>query len=227
MQGFEINLDYGRGFTIPSMNDDFQMFGVQHDCEMPHAPWILISQERDSDEWTRQASYDDLDQALSMAVKCSTGASDKFKINLPCGRHVMRPGRIPVEQVLQSMGWLYVHDLTGFLSHVCIGPVNDVAARRHFLSLLSPLPHLRLGEVYMASHCEETNRVSWIADVHISFEGFVRASDIESEKDATFSSESIELVQGFDFTARECRTAPCAEIVDLDWHRSNRMKQAA
>jgi hypothetical protein len=227
MQGFEITLDHGRGFTIPSMNDDFQMFGVQHDCEMPHAPWILISQERDTEEWARQASYDDLDTALAMAVKCSTGATSEFKIKLPCGRHVMRPGRVPVEQVLQSMGWLYVHDVTGFLSYVCIGPVNDMGARRHFLSLLSSLPHLRLGEVYMDAHCQETNRVAWIADVHISFEGFVLSSDIENEKDATFSSESIELVQGFDFKARECRTAPCAEIVDLDWHRSNRMKQAA
>lgn len=227
MHGFEINLDDGRGFTIPSVNDDFEMFGVQHDCEIPHAPWILISQERGSDEWLRQASYEDLDQALAMAVKCSTGSVCEFKIKLPCGRHVMRPGRIPLEQVLQSMGWVYLHDVTGFASHVSSGPSNDVAARRHFLSLLSNLPHVRLGEVYMDNHCEETNRVSWVADLHISFEGFVRASDIEDQKDATFSSESIELIQGFDFKARECRIAPCAEILNLDWHRSNRMKKAA
>lgn len=227
MQGFEITLENGRGFLVPSLNAEFQTFYVQHDCEVPHAPWILISQERDSQEWTRQACYDDLDEALAMAVKCSTGSRDRFKISLPCGRHIVRPGNVPVEHVLQSMGWLYVHDLTGFASHVCDGPANDLSARRHFLSLLSSRPNLRLGDVFLEHSCEDTGRSFWIADIHISFEGFVRASDIENEKDATFSSESIDLVLGYDFKARECRSAPTAEIVDLDWHRSNRMKRAA
>lgn len=227
MQGFAITLDNGRGFTIPSMNDDFQMFEVSHDCEMPHAPWILLSQDAATGAWVRQASFDDLDEALSMAVKCSLGRRSPFRIDLPCGRHVMRPGRIALEQVLQSMGWLYVNELTGFASHVCDGPTKDVAARRHFLSILSACsPSLRLGDVYMDHQCQDTGRVFWIADIHIPFEGFVQAADIEMEKEASFSSESIELVLGYDFKARECRSAPVAEVYDLDLFR-DRMMQAA
>src|SRR5690606_30555412 len=63
------------------------------------------------------AAFGALDDALKEMIELVCGDRDwiRFKVKLPCGASFIRPGHIPAENVMASLGWVHVKTLVGHM----------------------------------------------------------------------------------------------------------------
>lgn len=226
MQGFEVTLeDYGQ-FHIPPAHADDGDRKISFDPELSRRPWIVTEMSAEDCKWIRIESFNSLDDALDWCVSVTTGAAKpQYRVNLPCGGSFSRPGRVKAEDVMSSMGWVYVTHLTGFAHFAPSEPCSETVVRRHFLSIIEESPNVRLGEI---TPLHEDATLMWIADLHIPFEGFIQRDHIEFEKDIAFSSEGIKLrVQGFDCKVKLGASPRSADLFDFSARRAQKMSAAA
>jgi hypothetical protein len=225
MQGFEVTLEDHGMFLIPAQNPEDGDRKIAYDAEIGRRPWVIMEMEIDTCRWARVESFATLDEALDWAVSASTGLSrPNYRVALPCGRHFSRPGRVAAEEVLTALGWVYVTHLVGFSHFASETSCSEHRARKHFFSLVEHSPSVVVGECTAVDDGE--NRL-WIADLHIPFDGFIRREDIETEKNISFASEGIPLVEGFDCAIAVGGEVRSADLISLADHVAARQMQAA
>jgi len=225
MQGFEVTLEDHGMFLVPAMEAGDTDRKIAYDPELPRRPWVVMEMDAATCRWYRVVSFDNLDEAMNWSVSDITGHKrPNFRVKLPCGRHFSRPGRIAAEDVLSSLGWVYVTHLVGY-SHLVTDTSCSVGrARKHFLNLTQNSPSVVVGDV---TPCDEGDSRLWIADLHIPFDGFIRREDIETEKNVSFAAEGIPLVEGFDCTIAVGGEVRSADLISLADHVAARQMQAA
>ncbi|NTF17186.1 hypothetical protein G6L37_01920 [Agrobacterium rubi] len=225
MSGFEVTLEDHGLFLVPAMHAYDSDRKIGFDSELPRRPWVITQLDLATCRWERADSFATLDEALNFAVCEASGlARPNFRVRLPCGQHFSRPGHVPAEAVLSSLGWVYVTHLVGFSHFLSDTACTPAIARRHFLLMTKDTPNVVVGDV--TPNDEDGNRL-WIADLHIPFDGFIRREDIESEKNISFAAEGIPLVEGFDCTIAVGGEVRSADLISLADHVAARQMQAA
>lgn len=225
MQGFEVTLEDHGLFLVPAMHAYDGDRKIAYDSEFPRRPWVITQMDVATCRWERIDSFATLDEALNTAVSEASGlARPNYRVKLPCGQHFSRPGNVPAEAVISSLGWVYVTHLVGFSAFLSDTNCSPSLARRHFLTMVKDTPNVVVGEV--SPNDEGDNRL-WIADLHIPFDGFIRREDIETEKNISFAAEGIPLVEGFDCTIAVGGEVRSADLISLAEHVAARQMQAA
>jgi hypothetical protein len=225
MQGFEVTLEEHGMFLVPSQTPEFGNLKIAYDPEFRRRPWIVLEMDLATCQWYRMDSFVTLDEALDWAVSDVTEINrPNYRVKLPCGNYFSRPGRIPAEEVLSSMGWVYVTHLVGFSPFTSTEPCSEALALKHFLEITQDSPTVEVGEV---TACDEGQNCFWIADLRIPFDGFIRREDIETETNISFAAENIPLVEGYDCVIAVGGEARSAEILSLAEHAAARQMQAA
>lgn len=225
MQGFEVTLEGHGLFHVPAQRPGDAARKISYDPETKRAPWVVTEMDGPTCRWYRIVSFNTLDEAMDWAVSDATGLRrPNYRVNLPCGKHFSRPGRVPAESVLSALGWVYVTHLIGFSHFSSPSACSEARARRHFLELTQDSPSVVVGDV---TACDDGENRFWIADLRIPFDGFIRREDIETEKDISFASERIPLVEGFDCMIAVGGEARSADLISLADHVAARQMQAA
>lgn len=225
MQGFEVTLEDHGLFLVPAQRPEDGDRKIAYDPEMKRRPWVVTEIDPATCKWVPIESFTTLDEALDWAVSDATGLlRPNYRVKLPCGQHFSRPGRINAEAVLSAMGWVYVTHLIGFSHFNSATPCSEHRARRHFVELVQDSPSVVVGEV---TPCDDGENRFWIADLRIPFDGFIRREDIETEKDISFASERIPLVEGFDCMIAVGGEARSADLISLADHVAARQMKAA
>lgn len=201
MKGFVVTLRDDGLFEAPSRHPGRSAVRVMHDTEAFPSPWLAISQDGTGLEWASLASFQCLDQALDFAVReaLSVSVTPGYAVEMPGGMSFSRPGRIALEQVMASAGWVYVNSLIGFVMVKTPDGTNVMEARTEVMGLLKGT-QASLGEVNLSDRDEEG--MHWCADVSLPFEGFMRFEEIEAEAKAAFAAEAIDVIPHFDFRTR-------------------------
>jgi hypothetical protein len=225
MQGFEVTLEDHGLFHVPALRPEDGDRKIAYDPETKRNPWVITEMDATS-RWHRVLSFTTLDEALDWAVSAATGIlRPNYRVMLPCGQHFSRPGRVPAESVLSSMGWVYVTHLIGFHHFNSPAPCSEHRARRHFIEHVQDSPSVVVGDV---TPCDDGENCFWIADLRIPFDGFIRREDIEAEKNISFASERIALeVKGFDCIVAVGGEARSADLISLADHIAARQMKAA
>ena len=224
MLGFdlEITLQECGAFVVPNAGAAQSDIRITFDSERLNRSWVGSAAADGG--WHPAAAFERLDEALEWAVRASTGRSGvRFKVNLPCGASFSRPGRVPAEDVMSSLDWVYVTHLIGFVCLTTDNPCTEPYARRRFLGMISANPDVELGE---ATPVDGDMRF-WVGDLHIPFEGFIRVQDIKAEKEVCFAAEGIETIEGYDCRKAGSGESRSAEIISFVDHAASRQLQAA
>jgi hypothetical protein len=113
MDGLVITLKDDGSFQ---MKDGPFTASVTYDHETPARPWILSSLQdgaKDASNFEVIAIFASLDEALKEMVKVVCEGRDwiRFMVSLPCGASFFRPGRVPAENVMASLGWVHIKTL--------------------------------------------------------------------------------------------------------------------
>jgi hypothetical protein len=78
------------------------------------AEWLLLAPpHRPGAPQKVMARHPDLDFALRLLVS-ACGMEESFRIDLPCGERILRPGRVPVGEVLAALDYAPVATLTAY-----------------------------------------------------------------------------------------------------------------
>lgn len=225
MSGFEVTLEDHGLFLVPAMHAYDTDRKIAYDSDHPRRPWIITQMDPATCRWERTDAFTNLDDALHFAVSEASGlARPNFRVKLPCGQRFSRPGQVPAEAVLSALGWVFVTHLIGFSHFNSATACSEHRARRHFVELVQDSPSVVVGEV---TACDDGENRFWIADLRIPFDGFIRREDIETEKNISFASERIPLVEGFDCMIAVGGEARSADLISLADHVAARQMQAA
>ena len=197
---------------------------VARDDGFAPRPWALVSRDG-SGRSSVLDNYECLDEALAALASSGDGESPaRFRVELPCGASFSRPGRVPAEEVMASMGWVYVRNFKGYKPLSFAAGSCPKAVRAAFRD---SLPRgAMLGQATVAGTDGATE--AWCADVFVAHEGFVRFADIGSEAGAAFARVGADVVPGsFDFVAGTPAAGRGAEVVEFKSLRAARERPAA
>jgi hypothetical protein len=213
-------------FEIPATSPGEESFRVGCNTDNPAHPWFVLSTDEMGVKWRRERAFADLDAALNYAVaQVFEDGINEYDVRLPCGNTFRRPGRVPAEQVMASMDWLYVEEMIGF--HTLTTPIKAEAmdARKEIMEKIIET-QVELGSVDLVE--EENGKRHWCADVHMPYQGFIHRKDIETQFRICFASEGIKVVSELmNFRARVITPAPPAKILDFSSFRAAKMSKAA
>jgi hypothetical protein len=113
MDGLVITLKDDGSFQ---MTDGPLTASVTYEPETPTRPWILSTlrnEGKGTSQFATVAVFGSLDDAMIEMVKTVAEGRDwiKFMVSLPCGASFTRPGHVPAENVMASLGWVHVKTL--------------------------------------------------------------------------------------------------------------------
>lgn len=111
----------------------------------------------------------DLDEALRGLV-AAAGGDGPFRVDLPCGNRILRPGRVPVAEILAAHGYAPVATLTAYVRHVgrAGGDAEEAAA-----SLAARVAD-RPAAVAEVEPMEEEGVPSWCCALTLALPGLYR-----------------------------------------------------
>jgi hypothetical protein len=226
MSAFVVNLSETGMFEIPARSYEEASFRVGCNPDDPALPWFVLSTDELGVKWQRERAFGDLDSALDYAVARAFEGDriSEYDVRLPCGKSFRRPGRVPAEQVMASMDWLYVEEMLGWTAHATSINVGVMQARKEILKKAEDT-QVELGSVDLVE--EADGQRHWCADVHIPYQGFIHRDDIETQFKLCFASEGFIVLDTPDFRARVIRPASQAVIVDFMSFREAKMREAA
>lgn len=223
MTTFNVTLEKHGFFVVPSVEPMGGSLRVGFNPDYEATPWVILSQDRDGIRWDYLFSYADLDSALAYAVRHQVGVKNpwEYTVNLPCGGQFKRPGRVPAEQVMASMGWMYVTDIIGY------GPLKDSrlvtveAARKVFQDRIADT-NVTLGKIDPLN--EEVGH--WCANYLMTYHGFIHRDELQSELRICFQSEGVAILPDvFDFRCRH-KVMATADVISFEAKRAERLQAA-
>lgn len=226
MQGFEVKLSDTGMFEIPALAPGWESFRIGCNSEDVGTPWCVLGTDETGVKWRRIRSFSTLDQALNFAVSSVENDESirEFNVLLPCGGRFRRPGRIAAEEVMASMGWIYVETVTGFAMLSTPATSGDLQARKEFLKIIEDT-QLTLGSVDLTD--EVDGKRHWCADVTVSYECFIHRDDLDTQFALSFASEGLKVITHMDYRARILMPADVGNVVDFLSYRQERVSKAA
>lgn len=228
MNAYEVKLAPHGFFEIPATCPDGISFRVGYNPDVKFNPWSVLTQDDEGIKWCCVRSFGDLDRALSFAVSqvLEESAGVEFRVNLPCGRSFKRPGRIAAENVMASMGWLYVHELVAYGGLLCPELSSPEEAEEAFKDLLDGTM-VSLDDVdYVGDDFVSSDNGYWCAKYLLPYDGFLHLDRIESEIVIAFKAEGVEIFpEVFDFNCRKLAIAT-SPVINLQEYRAAKAKAA-
>lgn len=226
MSAYEITLSATGMFEIPALAAGGETLRVGCNSEDQVLPWFVLGTDEIGVKWRRVRSFGDLDSALDFAVSQISGADiHEYDVRLPCGQVFRRPGRVPAEQVMASMNWLYVEEMCGYSAFTTNISAGNSEARKEIFEKVRDT-QIELGSVDLVEEAE--GRRHWCADVSIPFQGFIHRDDIEAQFKISFAAEGFPVIdEMMDFRARILKPAAEAVILDFKAFRDARIRKAA
>lgn len=226
MKGFVVTLREDGLFEAPCVRPGSSSIRVIYDSYSPSSPWIALSLDDTGGKWARLDGFHCLDAAIDFAVRSALGEQmvPEYGVRMPDGTSFRRPGRIALEQVMASAGWLFVNSLVGF-SMVTTGPEATVFDARGVMAERLKGSPAWLGDVNLADQDDEG--LHWCADINLTYEGFVRVEDIDGEARAAFAAEGIQVIPHFDFRTRTSVSVSNASVIAFPEDRIVRRMTAA
>lgn len=190
-------------------------YQVTLDADVRFPPWNVRSRRAGGD-WGPVASYHSVDEALDWCVSTALGeeSTPGYGVSLPCGRHVFRPGRIGLEDIMAGSGWAFVTHVTGHSPLDLPEGATQEDAEEAFADLVRDTTAV-LGDVELAA-IDEGDRTLWIADVTIPLNSLVRLDHVLETCQTLFDDEGIPHMRAFDYYKRPNVRAHSAEIVDFE-----------
>lgn len=223
MTTFNVTLEQHGFFEIPSNNPTGGSLRVGFNPDYDAAPWVILSQDGDGVRWEYLFSYADLDSALAYAVRHQVGVKNpwEYVVNLPCGGQFKRPGRVPAEKVMASMGWMYVTDLIGY------GVLQDTTVETHESAIKAFQKRITDTNVVLGKVDPTSDKKGeWCASYSMTYHGFIHRDALQSEVRICFHYEGIDILPDmFDYRCRQKVTTP-AEVISFEAKRAERLKAA-
>lgn len=223
MQGFEIRLR-GDGMFEPVGREPAARVGRVTE---PHPGWAVMRRDWTGVKWRADdVVHGDLGGALGDLAH-EAGAHD-WRVVMPDGVAIRRPTRVSLEQVLASMGWVYVDAFIGYAMLRMPHGSSAISARRAVHGALRGLA-VHVGDVDLSD--SDASGAYWCADICIEVGGFMRMADIEVAARSAFRiegvseallSSSMELVDGFDYRTCTPTTPGSAEVIPFPMDRVRR-----
>jgi hypothetical protein len=223
MTNLIVKLENHGFFEVPSVGGSSGSLRVGFNPEYSDAPWVVLSKDAEGIRWELLFSYSDLDRALAYAVRLQVGADQPwdYKIVLPCGQEFQRPGRVPAERVLASMGWLYVTHLIGY-AIVPIAHAESVKQAQDYLTGIVVDTNIKVGGIDPV----EGAAAGWCANLVIEYHGFIHRDQLELELRTWFHAEGVEILpEIYDFRCRQ-NVPASAEIISFEDKRKARLLAA-
>ncbi|TLX15833.1 hypothetical protein [Rhizobium sp. MHM7A] len=223
MTTFNVTLEKHGFFEVPSVEPMGGSLRVGFNPDYKARPWVILSQDRDGVRWEYLFSYADLDSALAYAVRHQVGVKNpwEYTVNLPCGGQFKRPGRVPVEQVMASMGWMYVTDIIGYGALSDSRLVSVEAARKVFQDRIVDT-NVTLGKIDPLN--EEKGH--WCANYLMTYHGFIHRDELQSELRICFQSEGVAILPDmFDYRCRH-KVTTTADVISFEAKRAERLQAA-
>ncbi len=226
MSAFVVNLSETGMFEIPALSFESASFRVGCNPDDQALPWYVLSTDELGVKWQRERSFYDLDSALDYAVARASdgGRVSEYEVLLPCGQTFRRPGRIPAEQVMASMDWLYVEEMSGFTAYATDLDVGEMQVRKEILAKAQDT-QVELGEVDLVE--EANGQRHWCADLHIPYHGFIHRDNIDEQFKICFAAEGFPVLDAPHWKARVLRSESQAVIVDFKSFRDAKIRKAA
>jgi hypothetical protein len=174
------------------------LWQVVHEGGLHPRPWTLIS--IGEAKVSLYDSYECLDEALAALASCSAGeCAPAFTVELPCGSSFRRPGKVGAEEVIASLGWVYVRNFIGYMPLTFPSGTSDKAVRATFRTRLGRSASMGQATVVGGDDAGD----HWCADVFAACEGFVRYDAMQGAAAEAFAELGVGTLAGtHDFVAR-------------------------
>jgi len=187
---------------------------VLHEVSLSPRPWALVALDNRGTIGRHSMfdSYATVDEALRAMVEQS-GAGEtgtRFRVVLPCGQSFLRPGKVPAESVLSSLGWVHTKRYIGYMVLTLHEGASNLDAREGFRSRIN-LPNSRLGDMACVERAHGLSR--WIGDVLLDRDGFVRYQDFQEEAARAFEGIGGDMFPDYDFVARQPTFPNAASVI--------------
>lgn len=223
MTAFNVTLEKHGFFVVPSVGPMGGALRVGFNPDYEASPWVILSQDRDGVRWEYLYSYADLDSALAYAVRHQVGVKNswEYTVNLPCGGRFKRPGRVPVEQVMASMGWMYITDIIGYGALSDPRILDEMEARQVFEDRISNT-NITLGKIDPLNE----EKGNWCANYLMAYHGFIHRDALQSEMGTCFRSEGVAILPDtFDYRCRH-KVTTTADVISFEAKRAERLQAA-
>jgi len=190
---------------------------VSYDPDSPERPWSLCSSIEGGSEPSESealAIFGALDDALKAMVDLIYGDRNwvRFMVQLPCGASFTRPGRVPAENVMASLGWVHVKTL---VTHVVKAYHSDYSsddvAEMFQASLLDE--EIEVGYAVIVGAFRDENH--WCIDLRRDSHQFLRYEHLGRSVSQAFQSIMNENNPIFDFVPTFPIRKSSAEIVSF------------
>lgn len=224
MNALNVTLSDDGAFEITSQLPGKRDFRIIHDGAHDCHPWKVVSELGGSGIWREEDSFQNLDEAMDWAVSLSTETfpAPGYGVTLPCGTFFSRPGRVKIEDVMASIGWVYVVSVDGYSPAPFPKNTNHQTVKSYFEDLVSDTAAI-LGSVDPeVDDADESGMVMWIADIKIPVYGFIRTDRAQAMFLDIFEQEGIPSTNSFDYTTRINVVPHAANVIQLDDMRALR-----
>lgn len=169
------------------LSHDGQTWRVVHEVSFRPTPWVLVAVDDKSGPMRVGVfdSFGTIDEALAKMVDVASGGKEcRFRVVLPCGASFLRPGRIPAEEVMFTLGWVHTKRLTGYM-HLSLPVHFSPREARDAFRRRVRIPNSRVGDVQCLGRSDSES--VWLADIHLDRDGFMRISEFQIEAAAAFA----------------------------------------
>jgi hypothetical protein len=188
-------------------------------------PWEVLFSVTNKKKAILKVDFDSLDVALDYCV-CglrepsvkSTNEIKNYGISLPCGRYISRPGRVEIEKILCSFGWIFVRDISGYTTDLFHKNETKEAVFNHF-SRSTNVAKVRLFDVY---HCEQEGellKALWVADFRMEVNRLIHRENLTKYAFEAFEQNGLIVSENIDFTSLGVGKDHKAQVIKFsDYH---------
>lgn len=168
---------------IVEMNEDgsFVAHARGADCHLIYDPtssmgrWLLLYKGHGAEQEIVLSMHSGLDGALKALVGVTEHEGSRFSVRLPDGAVFTRPGNMPAEQVMASLGYQLVESMIAYAIYEAPTGMTDAEATRAVNEILAGYD-LQLGSVDRIGDADP----SWCFDMVVPFEGYIHKSGLST-----------------------------------------------
>jgi hypothetical protein len=231
MNAINVTLSGDGAFEINSPYPGKRDFRIVHDGAHDCHPWKVVSDLGETGFWRDEDSFQNLDEAMDWAVSLSseTYPTPGYGVTLPCGTFFSRPGRVKIEDVMASIGWVYVISVRGYspITFPKGTPVSSITS--HFEDLVEDTGAI-LGSVDRENPTDseaDSGLEMWLADITIPISGFIQTDFAVHTFKSIFEEEGIPSTEYFDYATRVNVSPHSANVIDFAAARKEREAPSA
>ena len=188
-------------------------------------PWEVLFGASNMKKIRLKVSFDSLDVALDYCVcelreldiKSANGIKN-YGVSLPCGRYISRPGKVEIEKILCSFGWIFVREISGYATDLFHKNETKEKVFDHF-SRLTNVAKVQLFDVY---HCEqggELLKALWVADFRMEVNRLMHRENLAKYAFEAFEQNGLIVSENIDFISSGVGKDHKAQVIKFsDYH---------